>query len=115
MLPERAATIALGVLGTFAIILAITGIFGLASCTVSRRMREFGVRVALGARHRDVLRAALGRAFVLLATGSIAGLALGLAGGRVIASIVYQASAFDPVVIVAGALTMSGIGLLSAA
>ena len=114
MLPERAATIALGILGAFAILLAITGIFGLASYTVSRRMREFGIRVALGARHRDVVRTALGRVFVLLASGSIAGLALGLASGRVIASIVYQASAFDPVVIVAVALTMSGIGLLSA-
>jgi predicted permease len=114
MLPERAATIALGVLGAFAMLLAITGIFGLASYTVSRRMREFGLRVALGARHRDVLRAALGRVFVILATGSVTGLALGLAGGRVLASIVYQASAFDPVVIVAVALTMSGIGLLSA-
>ena len=71
MLPERAATIALGVLGAFAMLLAITGIFGLASYTVSRRMREFGLRVALGARHRDVLRAALGRVFVILATGCL--------------------------------------------
>jgi ABC-type antimicrobial peptide transport system permease subunit len=114
MLPQRAATIALGILGAFAILLAVTGIFGLASYTVSRRMREFGIRVALGAGHRDVVRTALGRVFVLLASGSIAGLALGLVSGRVIASIVYQASAFDPVVIVAVTLTMSAIGLLSA-
>ena len=81
-LPERAATIALGVLGLFAVLLALTGIFGLANYTVSRRMREFGIRVAMGARHADVLRVALGRVCVLLIAGSAAGLALSAAGGK---------------------------------
>ncbi len=115
MLPERAATVALGVLGALAMMLAITGIFGLASYTVSRRMRELGIRVALGAQNRDVLRAALGRAVLLLVIGSIAGLALGFAAGRVLASIVYQATASDPLVILAAVATMGCIGLLSAA
>jgi len=114
MLPERAATIALGILGLFALLLAVTGIFGLASYTVSRRMREFGVRVALGARHWDVLRAALGRVCLLLIIGSAAGLALGLAGGRLIASFVSQASAFDPLALAGAVFTMAAIGLLSA-
>lgn len=115
MLPERAATVALGVLGMLAMMLAVTGIFGLASCTVSRRMREFGIRVALGAQNRDVLHAALGRAVLLLCIGSVVGLALGFAASKVLASIVYQASASDPLVIFAVVLTMAGIGLLSAA
>jgi predicted permease len=115
MLPERAATVALGVLGVLAMMLAITGIFGLASYTVSRRMRELGIRMALGAQGRQVLRAALGRTVLLLGIGSAAGLALGFAASRVLASIVYQASASDPLVILAVVLTMAGIGLLSAA
>lgn len=114
MLPQRAATIALGTLGAFALLLAITGIFGLASYTVSRRMREFGVRVALGARPWDVLRTAMGRVCLLLVIGSVAGLALGLAGSRVIASIVSQASPFDPLALAGAVLTMAVIGLLSA-
>jgi predicted permease len=115
MLPERAATVALGVLGVLAMMLAVTGIFGLASYTVSRRMRELGIRVALGAQNWDVLRAALGRAVLLLVIGSVAGLALGFAASKVLASIVYQASASDPLVILAVVVTMAGIGVLSAA
>jgi predicted permease len=115
MLPERAATVALGALGALAMMLAITGIFGLASYTVSRRMHELGIRVALGANHRHVLHAALGRTATLLGIGSVAGLALGFAAGRVLASIVYQATASDPLVIFAAVATMGGIGLLSAA
>jgi predicted permease len=115
LLPERAATVALGVLGLLAVMLAVTGIFGLASYTISRRMREFGIRVALGAQNRDVLKAALGRAALLLGIGSAAGLALGFAGSRVLASIVYQASASDPLVIFSVVVTMALVGLLSAA
>jgi len=113
--PARAATIALGVLGSLAILLAVTGIFGLASFTVSRRMRELGIRVALGAQGRQVLRAALGRMMVLLSVGSVFGLLLGFASTRLMAGIVYQATASDPVVIVAVVLTMVLLGLGSAA
>lgn len=113
-LPQRAATIALGILGGFAILLSLTGIFALASYTVSRRMREFGLRVALGARHSHVLRAALGRVCVLMIAGSVAGLALSLAGGKLIASIVTYASAFDPVALAVATLTMMAIGILAA-
>lgn len=113
--PARAATIALGILGALAMMLAVTGIFGMASYTVSKRMRELGIRVALGAQNRHVLRAALGRAVLLLGIGSAAGLVLGLAASRVLASIVYQASASDPWVIIAVVATMGLIGLASAA
>lgn len=113
--PARAATVALGVLGALAMMLAITGIFGMASYSVSKRMRELGIRVALGAQNRHMLRAALGRAVLLLGIGSGAGLALGMAASRVMASIVYQASAADPWVIVSVVLTMALIGPLSAA
>jgi predicted permease len=113
--PARAATIALGILGVLAMMLAVTGIFGMASYTVSRRMRELGIRVALGAQNWQVLRAALGRAVMLLGIGSLAGLVLGVAASRILGSIVYQASASDPLVILGVVVTMAFIGLLSAA
>jgi predicted permease len=112
--PARAATVALGVLGALAIMLAVTGIFGLANYTVSRRMRELGIRVALGAQDTQVLRAALGRIGWLLSIGSFAGLLLGIAASRLLASIVYQAKAADPVVVFGVVLTMACLGLLSA-
>jgi predicted permease len=113
--PARAATIALGILGALAMMLSITGIFGLAAYTVTRRMRELGIRVALGAHHMQVLQAALGRIALLLSLGSVAGLLLGAVASRLLASIVYGASAYDPPVIIAAVMTMMLIGLVSAA
>jgi len=113
MLPTYAATIALGVFGALAILLAITGIFGLASYTVSRRMRELGIRVALGASHRQVLGAALRRPLALLGAGSLVGLALGIAAGRLLASIVYQATSNDPLVLAGVVLTMLLVGAVA--
>ena len=107
----RAATIALGVLGVLGAILAITGLFGMAAYTISRRMRELGIRVALGGQRKEVLRAALGRPFRLLAIGSGVGLALGLAASRMLSSIVEQASARDPLVLVGVVVAMALLGL----
>jgi predicted permease len=69
----KIATVSLGVLGVMGAVLSITGIFGLAAYTVSKRLRELGIRVTLGAKRRQVLEAALERAFKLLAFGSAAG------------------------------------------
>jgi predicted permease len=110
----RAATISLGVLGLLGALLAITGIFGMASYSVGKRLREMGIRIALGAGHGQVLGAALGRALRLLAIGSVAGLALGLAATRVLGSIVYQASPRDPVVLAGTVLVMLLVGLIAA-
>lgn len=110
----RVATVALGVLGLLGAMLAITGIFGMASYTVSKRLREFGIRIALGANHQRVLRAALGRAFRLLAIGSVAGMILGILATRVLSFIVYQATPKDPVILGGVVLTMLCVGLLAA-
>jgi len=114
MLPAVAATVALSVFGSLAIILAVIGLFGLASYTVSKRMRELGIRVALGAQQVQVLRAALTRTVLLLLFGSATGLLLGMAATRVLASIVYHASAADPLVLLGVVVTMALVGLLSA-
>ena len=113
LFPSRMATVSLGVLGMMGAMLSITGIFGMAAYSVSKRLKEFGIRVALGAQRKEVLQAALGRAFKLLAIGSAAGLALGILAGRVLASIVYQATPRDPVVLVGVVLAMAALGLLA--
>jgi predicted permease len=115
LFPTRVATVALGVLGLLAGMLAATGIFGMASYTVARRLREMGIRVALGAQRVQVLRAALGRTVLLICIGSVAGLALGVLGSRVLASIVYQATIYDPVVLAGAIAAMVLIGSMAAA
>ena len=113
LFPMRMATVSLGVLGIMGAMLSITGIFGMAAYSVSKRIKELGIRVALGAQHREVLRAALGRSVKLLAFGSIAGMILGLLATRVLSSIVYQASPRDPLVLAGVILAMSLMGLLA--
>ena len=113
LFPSRVATVALGILGVMGAMLSITGIFGMAAYSVSKRFRELGIRVALGAQRREVLGAALGRAIKLLAIGSLAGLILGLLATRVLAFIVYQASARDPIVLAAVILAMAFLGLVA--
>lgn len=109
----RMATISLGILGVLGAILSITGIFGMAAYSVSRRLRELGIRVALGAKRAEVLRAALGGAVKLLAFGSVAGLLLGLLASPVMAYIVYQATPRDPFVLSGVVLAMALLGLVA--
>jgi len=113
-LPARAATAALSAFGVLALMLAITGIYGLTAYTVSRRVREIGIRVAVGARGWQVLQSVLGRIGVLLAAGSAAGLAMGMASARLLASIVYQATPRDPWVLGGVGCTMALAALISA-
>jgi predicted permease len=110
----RVAAVALGALGLLGAMLAVTGIFGMASYTVSKRLRELGIRLALGARRKQLLGAALGRAFVLLSLGSAAGLLLGILATKVLSFIVYQASPNDPLVLGGVVLTMLVLGLVAA-
>ena len=109
----RMATVSLGVMGLMGAMLSITGIFGMAAYSVSQRLRELGIRIALGAQRKEVLEAALGRAFKLLAFGSAAGLILGILAGRVLASVVYQATPRDPLVLAGAVLTMMLLGLIA--
>ncbi len=114
LFPARVATVSLGVLSWLGAMLAVTGIFGMAAYSVSKRLREFGIRIALGAKRGEVLRAALGRTFRLLAFGSAAGSLLGAAASKVLSVIVYQATPRDPIVLAGVVLTMLLVGLLAA-
>ena len=113
LFPSRMATMSLGVLGAMGAMLSITGIFGMAAYSVSKRKRELGIRMALGAQRKEVLQAALGRALKLLTFGSAAGLLLGILASRLLASIVYQATPRDPLVLAGVVLAMALLGLLA--
>ncbi len=115
LFPARAAAAALGVMGLLAAMVAVTGIFGMAAYNVSRRMKELGIRVALGARTKHVMSVAVGRPIVLLGVGSLVGLLLGIFASRLLAQIVYQANPQDPVVVVGAVLTMALLGLAASA
>ena len=113
LFPARVATACLGVMGLLAAMLAVTGVFGLAMYSVSKRTREFGIRVALGAQSKHVMKSALGRPLVLLLAGSAAGLVLGVVASRLLALIVYEATPRDPVVFLGVTATMVLLGLVA--
>jgi predicted permease len=113
-LPMRAAVITLGAFGVLALMLSLTGVYGLSAYTVSRRTREIGIRMAIGARPTQVLRFVFGRIGTLVTAGALVGLALGLAAADVLASIVYQASSRDPIVIVAAVFSISLVAFAAA-
>jgi predicted permease len=113
LFPSRMATVSLGVLGMMGAMLSITGIFGMAAYSVSKRLKELGIRMALGAKRKEVLQAALGRPLKFLAIGSAAGLVLGILASRVLAFIVYQATPRDPLVLAGVVLAMLLLGLVA--
>jgi ABC-type antimicrobial peptide transport system permease subunit len=110
---SRMAAMSLGVLGIMGAILSVTGIFGMAAYSVSKRLRELGIRVALGAQRKQVMKAALGHTFRLLAFGSAAGLIIGILVSRVLAYIVYEATPRDPVVLAGAVAAMALLGLVA--
>ena len=113
LFPARVATAALGVMGLLAAMLAITGVFGMAAYSVSNRMRELGIRVAMGAQRAQLIRSALARPFVLLLAGSILGLAAGVVTAQLLAFLVYEATPRDPLVMAGALFTMILIGLVA--
>jgi len=115
LLPARAATVALGVMGLLAAMLAVTGIFGMAAYNVSRRKKEFGIRMALGARKTQVMNAAVGRPMVLLGVGSVLGLLAGISASRLLGQIVYQANPRNPAVVGGVVFTMALLGVVASA
>ena len=113
LFPARAAAAALGVMGTLAAMLALTGIFGMAAYSVSRRMKELGIRAALGARRFQILHSAVGRPFELLVFGSFVGLVAGLFASQLLGKIVYEADSRDPLVMCGAIATMAFLGFVA--
>jgi len=110
--PLHAAVLALSAFGVLAVVLAITGIHGLVAYGVARRVHEIGIRVAIGATPRQVIKLVLSKTFYLLGLGAVIGLGLALAAGKLLETVIYG-SPRDPLVFVGVCLTMIVLGLIS--
>jgi len=96
-----------------ALTLAAVGLFGVLSQLVTQREREFGIRMAMGARTSDVLRMVFRQAFALVLTGTAAGILGYLALSRFISSLLYQVSTTDPMTIAAVTALLTAVALLA--
>jgi len=113
LFPSRVAAWTLGGFGVLALLLAAIGIYGVVSYSVAQRTREIGVRMALGAREKDVLRMVLGEGFLVIAIGLALGLLLAVAATRVIAGFLYGVGATDPITFVTVPLLLGIIALVA--
>jgi predicted permease len=110
---RRFQTALLGVFALVALLLAAVGIYGLISYTVGRRTHEIGIRVALGARRRDIFGLVVRQGLVLAAEGLAAGLAGAYALTRLLSGIVYGVSPTDPLTYAALSLFLLLVALLA--
>ena len=113
LFPARISAIVLGIFGALALVLAATGLFALMAYAVSRRTREIGIRMALGARPAQVLSSVLGRTLLLCAVGISIGVILALAADRLLSSLLYGVSQRDPATYATTLLLMAGAALLA--
>jgi ABC-type antimicrobial peptide transport system permease subunit len=97
-----------------ALILAAIGLYGLMAFAVGQRMRELGVRVALGASRAEVLRSAVGRPVVVVAAGTLCGLLLAFAAARWMAAVMFGLVVVEPAVFATLALVLLGVAALAA-
>ena len=109
----RLAAALMAMFGAMALALAGVGVYGVMAYAVSQRTREIGVRVALGAQPRDVLRLVIGQALKLAALGLAIGLPVALALGRVMAGALFGVVALDPMTFVAFTLLLTGVATLA--
>lgn len=94
--PIRAAAWLIGAFGVLAVLLAAVGLYGVIGYSVSRRVREIGIRMAMGAERAGVVRMVIRQGMIMVAVGGAVGAVLAGAGARVLSSVLYV-SAFDPV------------------
>jgi putative ABC transport system permease protein len=109
----RFTMLLLAVFGAVALTLAAVGIYGIMSHAVKRRTREIGIRMALGARPRDVLRLVVGQGMALAGIGLVVGVAAALAATRLMTGLLFGVSATDPLTFAAIVLLLGGIALLA--
>jgi putative ABC transport system permease protein len=106
----RVSMLLLGAFAVSALLLAVIGIYGVVSYTVTQRTRELGVRMALGADAASTLRLVLGRSMLLVGLGTACGLAASVAVTRAIAGLLYDVSPLDPVVFAGVSLLLATAG-----
>ncbi|MFN2455438.1 MAG: ABC transporter permease [Pyrinomonadaceae bacterium] len=111
--PRRFTMLLLGVFALVALLLASVGIFGVMNYTVAQRTHEIGIRIALGAQTRDVLRLVFKQGLTLILSGVLIGLLAAALLTRVIASLLFEVSAIDPATFVFVPLLLVGVALLA--
>jgi putative ABC transport system permease protein len=110
----RFRTVLLGLFATAAMLIATCGLYGLMAYAVTQRRREIGVRIALGATRRDVLRLVLTRALRIVAAGLIVGLAGAVVVTRVLQSFLFGVTPTDPIAFTIVTLLLMAVGLMAA-
>lgn len=110
---QRFAVLLLGVFSGVALLLAASGIYGVLSYVVTRRTNEIGIRMALGAQTRDVLRLVIGRGMKLTGTGIVVGLLAALGLTRYLADLLFEVPPTDPWTFLAIALLLAGVAFLA--
>ena len=113
LFPARAAAVALGLFGILGLLLSTVGIYGVIAYTTSRRTREIGIRVALGAEPGRVLALVLGRGAGLTTVGLGLGLLLSLAGMGAVRSLLYTSRAVDPVAFIGVPALLGTVALIA--
>jgi predicted permease len=114
LLPARIAAIMLGGFGLLAVVLAATGVYGMLAYAISRRTREIGIRVAIGASRANVLSLVLRRAMGIVGAASALGAGLALLVGRYFAPVLYGVSPRDPATYLLALALMGAIALIAA-
>jgi putative ABC transport system permease protein len=109
----RISMLLLGAFAISALLLAVVGIYGVVSYTVTERTRELGVRMALGADAATTLRLVLGKSMLLVGGGTVAGLIASIAITRVIAGLLYDVSPLDPIVFVGVSCVLAAAGFVA--
>jgi macrolide transport system ATP-binding/permease protein len=113
LFPARAAATVLSIFGALAMLLAATGLFALMAYAVSRRRKEIGIRMALGARPTQVLSSVFGRTLLLCAAGISIGTIITLAAGHLLSAVLYGVSPRDPATYMQALLLMTLVALLA--
>ena len=110
---QRFSMLLFATFASVALLLAVVGIYGVMSYSVAQRRAEFGIRMALGAQKRDVLKLTIGQGLKLVLLGAVFGLAGAFALTRLMASLLFGIGATDPTTFAAISLVLVGVGLLA--
>lgn len=110
---DRVVAVLLSVFGASALLLATIGIYGVVAFAVAQRTHEIGIRIALGADHRDILKLILGQGMVLIVIGAGIGLALALTATQLLKSLLFGVSATDPLTFSSVVFALVGVALLA--
>lgn len=113
LFPLHSAAVALGSFGLLAMILAAIGIYGLMAYSVAQRTQEIGIRMALGARARDVWTMMLRQGLIIVAADIACGLLGAIALSKIVASLLYGVSATDPLAFAVSLLLLAAVALVA--